>query len=409
MLYLASLLSIAFLVANSVVGHPSEAPSTSVNLARRTELEIATRRSLADCEIHLARRGYTGRSISRRTALAEELRKKRGLANRSPYKRALTVENVTSTSHLSNVIGLTSDSDPFSSNSSCVLTPELEQGPYYVQGEYICSNMSEDQPGLIDVSTCEPLTGVYLDVWHCNATGVYAGIVADGNGDSSVESNWNTTFLRGIQQMNDEGYAQFETIFPGHYSGRTTHFHMIVHADGTVFDNGTFKSDGNQHIGQVFFDQDLITAVEATSPYSTNTIAITNNEDDRVFVAGVVPDSGTGVDPILEYVYLGDDLSGGLLLWGTVGIDLTASYESSPGGYFTEAGGIENENATVIGVNGGAPGGNGTDGGFDGGNGTTTTFTDSGNATSTNSESSSTTQLLCTWLLHVGPGIIRLW
>ncbi|KAK0200635.1 Intradiol ring-cleavage dioxygenase [Desarmillaria ectypa] len=337
----------------------------------------------------------TTMKISRRTALAEELRKKRGLANRSPYKRALTVENVTSTSHLSNVIGLTSDSDPFSSNSSCVLTPELEQGPYYVQGEYIRSNMSEDQPGvpayvnieLIDVFICEPLTGVYLDVWHCNATGVYAGIVADGNGDSSVESNWNTTFLRGIQKMNDEGYAQFETIFPGHYSGRTTHFYMIVHADGTVFNNGTFKSDGNQHI--VFFDQDLITAVEATSPYSTNTIAITNNEDDRVFVAGVVPDSGTGVDPILEYVYLGDDLSGGLLLWGTVGIDLTASYESSPGGYLTAAGGIENENATAIGVNGGAPGGNGTDGGFDGGNGTTTTFTDSGNATST--------------------GIIRLW
>lgn len=106
---------------------------------------------------------------------------------------------------------------------------------------------------------------------------------------------------------------------------------MIVHEDGSIYDNGTFKSDGNQHIGklgdlpsldsatkptagQVFFDQDLITAVEATTPYSTNSISITQNEDDRVFVAGVVPDSGTGVDPILEYVYLGDDLSGGLLL-----------------------------------------------------------------------------------------------
>ncbi|KAG7445681.1 uncharacterized protein BT62DRAFT_173312 [Guyanagaster necrorhizus] len=159
---------------------------------------------------------------------------------------------------------------------------------------------------------------------------------------------------------------------------------MIVHENGTIFDNGTFSSDGQQYIGQVFFDQDLITAVEATSPYVTNTIAITENEDDRVFTAGVEPDSGTGVDPTLEYVYLGDGLSDGLLFWGTVGVDLTASYESSPGGYLTEAGGVVNPNATAIGVNGvsSSSGMNGTDTGFDGGNSTST--------------DSSTTQLLCT-------------
>ncbi len=108
------------------------------------------------------------------------------------------MDEVVNTTHLSNVTGLTSDSDPFTSNTSCVLTPELEQGPYYVQGEYVRSDMRENQTGvpayvdieLIDVSTCEPLTGVYLDVWHCNATGVYAGIVAEGNGDDTDESNW---------------------------------------------------------------------------------------------------------------------------------------------------------------------------------------------------------------------------
>ncbi|KAG7443702.1 aromatic compound dioxygenase, partial [Guyanagaster necrorhizus] len=360
MVCLTSLVSLALLVATSVVAHPGETPPTSVQLSRRAQLETATGRSLADCQSHFARRGYKDRSAARRTALAEELRQKRGIATRAPYKRALTVEEVVDTSHLSNVTGLTSDSDPFSSNASCVLTPELEQGPYYIQGEYVRSDMRESQTGvpayvdieLIDVSTCEPIPGVYLDVWHCNATGVYAGIVASGNGDDTDESNWNTTFLRAIQPINDEGYAQFETIFPGHYSNRATHFHMIVHENGTIFDNGTFSSDGQQHIGQVFFDQDLITAVEATSPYVTNTIAITENEYDRVFTAGVEPDSGTGVDPTLEYVYLGDGLSDGLLFWGTVGVDLTASYESSPGGYLTEAGGVVNPNATAIGVNG---------------------------------------------------------
>ncbi len=81
---------------------------------------------------------------------------------------------------------------------SCVLMAELEQGLYYVQGEYIHSNMRENQTGvpayvdikLINVLTCEPITGVYLNVWHCNTTGVYAGIVAEGNGDDSDKSNW---------------------------------------------------------------------------------------------------------------------------------------------------------------------------------------------------------------------------
>ncbi|KAK0454246.1 Intradiol ring-cleavage dioxygenase, partial [Desarmillaria tabescens] len=297
------------------------------------------------------------------------------------------VDEVVSTSHLSNTTSL----DPFTSNTSCALTPEIEQGPYYVQGEYIRSDMSEDQPGvptyvdieLIDVSTCEPLTGVY------------AGIVAEGNGDATDASNLNTTFLCGIQQINDEGYAQFETIFPGHYAARTTHFHMIVHADGMVYGNGTFKSDGQQHVGQVFFDQDLINAVEATSPYSMNAIAITNYEDDCLFVAGVVPNSGTGVDPILEYVYLGDDLSGGLLLWGTVGVDLSAGYESSPGSYLTEMGVIKNtnQNAAVV-FNGAPPISNDTDTGLGGGGNSIITVTDGGSSTDT--DSNSMIQLLCT-------------
>ncbi|SJL06559.1 related to protocatechuate 3,4-dioxygenase beta subunit [Armillaria ostoyae] len=395
MLYLTSLVSVALLVANRVVGHPGQAPPTSVELARRAQLDTATRRSLADCQSHLSRRGYTGRSTARRMALAKELREKHGLATRSPYKRALSVDDVVNTNHLSNVTGLTADSDPFSSTASCVLTPELDEGPNYVQGSYVRSDISEDQTGvlsyvdieLIDVSTCTPIPGVYLDVWHCNSTGVYSGIIAESNGDSSDESNLNKTFLHGIQPTNDEGYAQFKTVFPGHYAGRSTHFHLMVHENGTLFDNGTFSSDRNQHIGQVFFDQDLITAVEATSPYNTSGIAITKNEDDPDLTAAVTPDSGTGVDPVLEYVYLGDDLSAGLLLWGTVGVDLTASYESTPGGYLTESGVVKNSNS--------GSGMDSTDAGPDGGN-STTTVTDSGNSTSTDSESSSTTQLLCT-------------
>ena len=71
---------------------------------------------------------------------------------------------------------------------------------------------------LIDVNTCEPLQNIYTDIWHCNATGVYSGIVASGNGDSSDEANVNSTWLRGIAETDPEGVAVFDTIVPGHYT-----------------------------------------------------------------------------------------------------------------------------------------------------------------------------------------------
>ncbi|KAG7442925.1 uncharacterized protein BT62DRAFT_904759, partial [Guyanagaster necrorhizus] len=82
------------------------------------------------------------------------------------------------------------------------------------------------------------------------------------------------TFLRGIQRTNEEGYVMFETIFPlkplsttNHYTSCTNHIHVIAHGDGSVSENGTFKASSDRHL---FFDQSLISIVDATSPYITN-------------------------------------------------------------------------------------------------------------------------------------------
>ena len=62
---------------------------------------------------------------------------------------------------------------------------------------------------------------MFVDIWHCNATGVYSGVSAAGNGNSeSVTSNLNATFLRGIQETDINGIVQVATVFPGHYDGR---------------------------------------------------------------------------------------------------------------------------------------------------------------------------------------------
>lgn len=82
-------------------------------------------------------------------------------------------------------------------NVSCILTPEVTEGPYYVTGEYIRSDVTDGQEGVpvhleyqyIDVSTCEVVEGLYVDTWQANATGVYSGVQASGNGNEDDASN----------------------------------------------------------------------------------------------------------------------------------------------------------------------------------------------------------------------------
>lgn len=104
---------------------------------------------------------------------------------------------------------------------------------------------------------------------------------------------------------------------------------MVVHENATELANGTLTGGTVSHIGQFFFDQDLIDDVEATTPYSTNTQALTTNAEDHVF--GEQETQGSTSDPVFEYVYIGDDLSDGLFSWIVVGINPSAEYsEFSP-------------------------------------------------------------------------------
>lgn len=242
---------------------------------------------------------------------------------------------VLDTDHEGTINATTAVSDAsyvFADDTCVVLNPEGEVGPYYVLGEYVRSDITDGETGvsvvadiqLIDVSTCEPLADSWVDIWSANSTGVYGGVQASGNGNTDDATNLNNTALRGIQQTDDDGVVQFTTVFPGHYSGRTTHIHIVVHEDATELDNGTISGGTVSHIGQFFFDQDLIDIVEATSPYDTNTQALTTNAEDHVF--GEQETEDTTSDPVFNYVYFSDDISDGLFSWIIVGINTTATY-----------------------------------------------------------------------------------
>lgn len=175
-------------------------------------------------------------------------------------------------------------------------------------------------------------------------------MTSNGNGNSADETNLDATWLRGVQQTDSDGVVQFQTLFPGHYTGRTTHIHVMVHLTATPFDNGTLIDTTATHVGQIFFDQDLITSVEAVSPYSSNTQQLTTNAQDRI----LQQESASG-DPIAKYVLLGDTVDEGLLSWLSFGVNTTYSRTVSAAATYLEDGGHQNENSGPPGGGGGGP------------------------------------------------------
>jgi hypothetical protein len=122
-------------------------------------------------------------------------------------------------------------------------------------------------------------------------------------------------------------------------------------------ENGTIQGGTVSHIGQLFYNEDLRSAVEETYPYNTNTQAITTNADDMWSIVQAEND----YDPFPEYMYLGDDITDGLLAWIQIGINVTA--DQSDSSYYSVAavlqadGGHQNTDSTFV---GGGDAGNGT-------------------------------------------------
>ena len=158
---------------------------------------------------------------------------------------------------------------------TCVLTPEMTQGPYYLDGDKVRRDIREGRPGtrldlattVVDVSTCKPIKGAAVDIWHCDAGGTYSGFAQEGtDGD---------TFMRGIQRTTKSGLARFTTVYPGWYSGRTVHIHVQVSLGANVV-----------HTGQLFFPETLTDAVYRRAPYNRRPSRDTRNATDSIFRNG---------------------------------------------------------------------------------------------------------------------------
>jgi protocatechuate 3,4-dioxygenase beta subunit len=399
---ITSLLGFAALLAwPFVTAHPGEqhdAAQVKRDIVVRDMRARHARRSLNRCEGSVDHQALVRKSIKRRSEQLEKLRQARGITASSKYNipvrcrassRNLTFDEASrkfrrdatsfaafeATNHnQTGILNYTSSIDAstiFSANTSCILAPDVTSGPYYVQGELIRQDVKEDldSSGIdlfvemqwLDVETCQPISNIAVDLWSANATGVYSGVTASGN---SPVGGYNSTFLRGVQITDDDGVVAFDTIVPGHYSGRATHTHILGHMNVTVFSNGTYSRNTGSvtHIGQLFYPETLRAAVEAVEPYASNTQTETSNAQDSIGAA----QADNNYDPFPQFVYVGNDISDGIFAWIQIGVnasvDLTNAGDYSVAAYHGEDGGEVNSNSMFGDGNGGPPGGDSLNG-----------------------------------------------
>lgn len=133
----------------------------------------------------------------------------------------------------------------------CAIIPEVTEGPYYFDPALERTDITEARPGIplrirlqVVDAACAVIEGARVDIWHCDATGVYSGYPGQGD-DGSVDTT-GETFMRGTQFADANGLVEFETVYPSWYRGRTTHIHFKV-----------FIAENVILTGQIFFPDAL--------------------------------------------------------------------------------------------------------------------------------------------------------
>lgn len=177
-----------------------------------------------------------------------------------------------------------------STNAQCVVTPEVTEGPYFVDEMLNRSDIRTDpsdgtrKPGTplrlkIGVyqssgGSCAPVVGAVVDIWQCDAAGVYSDVV-----DPNAGSTRGKKFLRGYQLTNSLGEVEFLTIYPGWYPGRTVHIHFKVRTDPD-------SQQGLEFTSQMYFDDSFTDDVFTEPPYSSRGPRTTRNQADGIFRQG---------------------------------------------------------------------------------------------------------------------------
>lgn len=171
----------------------------------------------------------------------------------------------------------------------CQVRPEQTEGPYFVDERLHRMDMRSDPTnGKVTAGTpftltlhvsrvrggaCRPLSDAHVDIWHCDARGIYSD-VQDPGFDTRGQK-----FLRGYQVTDARGEARFITIYPGWYPIRTVHIHIKIRTAPVARGHYEFTS-------QLYFPDELTDRVHTAPPYSSAGPRRVRNRQDFIFREG---------------------------------------------------------------------------------------------------------------------------
>ncbi|MFF3839511.1 intradiol ring-cleavage dioxygenase [Streptomyces sp. NPDC001930] len=271
---------------------------------------------------------------------------------------------VVSTASAGGAAGKKPAAKPTAGEACYRLTSETTEGPYYIDADKIRKDITEDREGIpmtvrlkvIDSDTCKPLRGAAVDIWHCDALGIYSGYESlssggpggpgggtpptdaptgtpptdaptgtpptgtpptggpGGGGGGHEEPTDDKRYLRGTQLTDKHGYVEFRTVFPGWYRGRCVHVHTKVHVGGKMTASG-YEGGHTCHTGQLFFAEAAVLDSAAVAPYSTSTTERTTLDDDTIY-------PGNGAEGgLLTLKYPKGKIAKGVVATLTMGVD----------------------------------------------------------------------------------------
>ncbi|WP_330452792.1 MULTISPECIES: intradiol ring-cleavage dioxygenase [unclassified Streptomyces] len=251
------------------------------------------------------------------------------------------------------------------------LTSETTEGPYYIDADKIRKDITEDREGIpmtlrlkvIDTDTCKPLKHAAVDIWHCDALGIYSGYESvssggpgggtppsgaptdaptgtptdaptgtpptgtppsggPGGGGGHTEPTDDERYLRGTQLTDKNGYVEFRTVFPGWYQGRAVHIHTKVHVGGKLTEDG-YEGGHTCHTGQFFFAESVVLDTAKVAPYSTSTTTRTTLTEDTIY------DQSGVTGGLLKLSYRKNHIARGVVGSITMGVDPDETHDGT--------------------------------------------------------------------------------
>jgi protocatechuate 3,4-dioxygenase beta subunit len=175
--------------------------------------------------------------------------------------------------------------DPFggSAGAACALYPSQTLGPCYSAMPPTREDISGGLGGLpmrlsflvVRSDGCTPVPNASVDIWHSGSNGIYSAFPTSTTCNPGTMDVLSLNFCRGVQVTNAMGRADFSTVFPGWYTGRTLHIHFTVRVNGRAYVTS-----------QLYFEDALAEEILAQGDYKARGKRDTNNARDTQFKTG---------------------------------------------------------------------------------------------------------------------------